>query len=276
MTAYTGSLRGVTFGKGTDYEFAAAPTGLGVTEVRSGDINLPRQDGILAGDDYLGGRTFVFDLNILGDDDIDAEALAQDLAAAFAPSRTDLDLTFTLSDTEYVAVGRPRGADVKVDNIIQGHGRARCVFRCTDPRLFGAEVSTAISLPAGTDGLLFPAEAPFVFGALSSPGEAILNNAGRYETDWTATFTGPLTSPRIEHVELGRTLAFTGLTINTGETLELDSRAKSALLNGTASRYSSLSSTSRWWTLPVGNSTIRFRAASGSGTLEVRHRPAYL
>jgi hypothetical protein len=215
----------------------------------------------------------------LCDSDTEVEVASLALNATFAPVRTDVPLTLELSGSpsSYTLFGRPRGCVLGLELMPTGFVvRALGSFLATDPRKLGAETSTAIGLPAGAAGLLFPAEAPFVFGGLSSPGEALVNNAGTYETDWTATFTGPLTAPVIEHVSLGRSLSFTGLTIAAGETLELDSRTKSALLNGTASRYSSLSSTSRWWTLPVGNSTIRFRAGSGSGTLEVRHRPAYL
>jgi len=276
---WTATLRTVTMGKGTTYPWAEMPDGFGLPDICSADIDLPRHDGILAGDDFLGGRRLVFDVHINATAQGVAETAVNTLKAVWGPSHVDvpLDLRLTGTPTEYRLYGRPRGCSVQLDRKFRsGVMRARCEFLATDPRLFGAETTTVIGLPAGTAGLLFPAEAPFVFGGLSSPGEALVNNTGTYETDWTATFTGPLTSPIIEHVGLGRSLSFTGLTIATGETLELDSRTKSALLNGTASRYSSLSASSRWWTLPVGNSTIRFRAGSGSGILTVRHRPAYL
>lgn len=279
MTPWTAELQGLTIGAGTGYRWATMPEGFGVSDYRSQDAMLPRQDGVVAGDDRLSGRMITFDVHVLGTSAVTAEQAANTLKGVFSPLQADVEMSFNLSGgvDGYTVFGRPRSCPVVLDKkFLGGALRARCSFWATDPRLFGAEVTTIIALPAGTAGLLFPAEAPFVFGGLSSPGEAIINVGGEYDTDWTATFAGPVTAPRIEHVELGRALSFPTLSIAIGETLVLDSRTKSVLLNGTTSRYSSLSSGSRWWVLSTGPHTIRFRAGSGTGDVTIRHRPAYL
>lgn len=279
MTPWTAVVQGLTIGAGTAYRWATMPEGFGMSDYRSQDALLPRQDGVVAGDDRLSGRMITFDVHVLGTGAVSVEQAANALKGAFAPLQTDVEMTFNLAGgvDGYSVFGRPRSCPMVLDKkFLGGALRARCSFWATDPRLFGAQVTTGLNLPSGESGLAFAALAPFVFALAASPGEGVLNNAGEYETDWTATLTGPLTAPRLEHVEQGRILSFPTLSIGTGETLTLDSRTKSVLLNGTSSRYSSLSAGSRWFVLPKGNSTIRFGAASGSGTVDIRHRPAYL
>lgn len=278
MIDWTATLRGVTVGAGTAYRWASMPTGLlGYSELRVGDVPIPRADGVFAGDDRLGGRTIVFDVHILGTSRTSAETAAAALAGAWSPSRVDVELGVRLSGTpaEYSLFGRPRGCDIAIDRkMLAGVLRARCTFLATDPRRFGALVNATLALPSGTSGLPFPAAAPFVWGA-GSGGNVSVNQAGTVDTDWTATISGPITTPRIEHVELGRSLAV-NLSLAAGETLVLDSRSKSILLNGTASRYSSLTSGSRWFQLPPGTSTVRLTGAGGSGSAQFSYRPAYL
>lgn len=279
MTPWTAVINGLTIGAGTAYRWATMPEGFGMSDYRSQDAMLPRQDGVVAGDDRLSGRMITFDVHVIGATGVTVEQAANALKGAFAPRQADVTAMFNLAGgvDGYTVFGRPRSCPVVLDKKFMGGVlRARCSFWATDPRLFGAEVTTVIALPSGVSGLLFPASAPFVFGLAASPGSAVVTNGGTYATDWSATLSGPLTSPQIEHLGTGRLLGFTSLTIASGETLILDSRTKTALLNGTSSRYSSLSAASRWFDLPVGASTIRFTAASGSGSVDFRHRPAYL
>ena len=89
------------------------------------------------------------------------------------------------------------------------------------------------------------------------------------------TFTGPVVSPTIEHTGQSRRLEFTG-TLAAGETLVVDSLARTVLLNGTSSRYSWLTSLSQWFTLEPGANNLRYTAASGTGTCQVDFRSAWM
>lgn len=279
MTAWTATVEGVTIGAGTKYRWATMPEGFGVDGYRTGDIPFPRQDGVVAAEDRLNGRMIAFDVWVLGDgNDQLAETRALTLKGAFQPKQADVEMTFSLTEAvAYTVRGRPRGCTVVLDKKFPaGVARARCSFWCTDPRLYGELSDIVLSLPSGTAGLTFPAAAPFAFGALTTPGEAIIVNTGTYETDWSAYITGPIDGPSIEVVEQGRVLALPSLSLAVGEYLFFDSRTKSILLNDFASRYSSLSAASRWWMMPPGTSTIRFRGNSGSGQLTFLMSSAYL
>lgn len=275
MNNYTATLNGLTIGSGTIYRWTAWPSGLGTADIRSQDTTRPRRNGVTPGDDLLGARTITFEVTIQGAQS-DLEAALAALNIAFAPSAADtwLDLRLTGNPSEYAFRGRPRGVEWDLSRRFTfGLADARCTFVATDPIKYGAELSQTIGLPSGTAGLSFPALGPFVFGA-SSGGEATITNAGTTPVDWIATITGPITTPRLEMVGLSRRVSF-NLAVAAGETLVLDSRSGSALLNGTTPRTSTLQPGSRWWQLPVGSSTLRLRAASGSGTAEISWRNGY-
>jgi phage-related protein len=81
-------------------------------------------------------------------------------------------------------------------------------------------------------------------------------------------------NPSITHQELGLTLAF-NITIAAGDYLLVDSNARTVLLNGTASRYSTLVQPN-WFDLsPLTSNTIRFNGASGAGTMTFSYRNAW-
>jgi hypothetical protein len=78
---------------------------------------------------------------------------------------------------------------------------------------------------------------------------------------------GPCTNPIIYNTTQGKQLAFTGLTINAGEFLEIDTRNKTIRYLGNAadSRYNTLvPAVSSWWTLQPGANTLRFAPATSS------------
>lgn len=272
--SYTAQLRGLNIGAGTVYRWSSFPAGFGLPPVRSDDIMLPDRDGELAGIDRLAGRTLVFEVYCLEDDAATVEATANFLKAAWRPSDTDLELKFTLARGEYSLFGRPRACDVVITKtLLGGVLAARLEFKAMDPRLFGIENATTIALPGGGTGLTFNATPNFSFGGAATGGEDTIANDDVVDTDWTADFNGPLTDPSIEHVETGYALRLTG-SILTGETLTLDSRTRSIVLNGTSSRYSWLNGGSRWFVFVPGSNTVRFRANAGSGNVVITWRNA--
>lgn len=276
MDADTALLNGVTFGAGQDIFWSAWPSGLGTPEIRTDDRPRPRRRGITAGDDLLGARVVEFEVRTVGTR-AEIEQRLTDLSAAFAPSDTDtiLGLKITGTPSDYALRGRPRGCEWGLSRSFTfGVADARCVFVCTDPLKYGPEITDTIDLASGDPGLVFGAEAPFVFAAAGG-GEAVIANDGTAPVDWIATFTGPLTSPRLEWVEGGRSLGF-DLTIDDGDTLVVDTFSSSALLNDETPRTSTLIAGSRWWSLPVGSSTFRFTAGSGSGSVQIVHRDGYV
>lgn len=274
MTIYTASLRSLALGVGTGYMWRKPPTGLGVGSYRTSRLGRQFSDGVQPlGGDLLPSREVVFDLQVQGTPaDIEAALLA--LSQAWAPVRSGvLPLSVTLTGDTRTLFGRPIGVEFDIEQMDINIAHARCVFEATDPRMFSASVSSiTLGLSSG-GGMTFPLTFPLTFGAGSdSDGSAV--NAGTFETNWTATIVGPVTTPRITLGATGEVVEL-DIDVPTGSTLVVSSADGSVLLNGSP-RQSSVSLRSRFFALPSGTNTIRFRAASGTGSCTFAWRSASL
>jgi hypothetical protein len=278
MTAYTASLNGLQIGDGTDFKFATEPTGLGSGSYRVSRIDR-RSDGIrAAGPDLLPSRMVTFDLELFDGRQFAAggsAAVEQDLdllKAAWQPVTSGVvALTLELSNGERLLYGRPVEVEVDLTQLLYGIARARCVFEATDPRLFSSTLSSiTLGLTAG-GGMTFPLTFPLTFGA-GSDSDGVAVNTGTYRTPWTATITGPVTTPRLTLASTGEYVELDG-DIPAGSSLVVSSDDQSILFNGSP-RQSWLTLASRWWQLPAGSNTVRFRAAAGSGSCQFSWRSA--
>lgn len=151
----------------------------------------------------------------------------------------------------------------------------RVQWQALDPRQYDtALTSTVVNLPLTSGGWVFPWTFDWTFGGGSAGGVVFATNSGSAPAPWTARFDGPLVNPAITHQELGLTLLF-NITLAAGEFLIIDSNSRTVLLGGTASRYSTLAQPN-WFDLsPLTSNTIRFNAASGTGTLTFSYRNAW-
>ncbi|MFN0028411.1 MAG: phage distal tail protein [Acidimicrobiales bacterium] len=132
------------------------------------------------------------------------------------------------------------------------------------------------SLPSAGGGLSFPLTFPRTYGAVATGGTILAVNAGSFDTGCTFRIDGPAVNPKIESVTAGKTLAI-NITLLVGEFLVIDTQYRTVLLGGTTSRYSSLDSTSRWFSLAPGTNEIAFRAATSTvASLTAVWRSAWL
>jgi phage-related protein len=157
------------------------------------------------------------------------------------------------------------------------YGKTDVRFEATDPWIYSnTEKSVTASPGTTTGGLHFPLDFPLVFGVGSSGGSGSATNAGTAPAPWTATITGSTPNPKITHVESGKWLELSGLTVEVGQTLEFDSKQRSILLNGTASRRGLLTPASTWFALQPGSNTIQFSSGGvTTGQLTFKWRDTY-
>jgi phage-related protein len=96
-------------------------------------------------------------------------------------------------------------------------------------------------------------------------GSGSFVNAGDDDAYPLIRIYGPVTEPVLDNNTQGKSLTFAGLTLSATEYLEIDTRAKTILLNGDTanSRYDKLVfPTSDWWWLSPGINLIRFHPAT--------------
>lgn len=133
------------------------------------------------------------------------------------------------------------------------------ILTAPDPRRYSDTLTTSsIGLPvASGGGLVFPLVFPLAFGSGAAGGEMTLVNAGTTAAWPTWTILGPVTGPFITNATTGDTLTFDPtFVIGSGQTLVIDSDAKSVKLQGVNRRDALV--TANWFQLEPGSTIIRF------------------
>jgi hypothetical protein len=203
----------------------------------------------------------------------------QQLLAAFAVQAIELPLLCGDNGNRLINC-RPR--NVAVPRKMPYHGvfnvEALVELVATDPRIYSATQSTATTgLATSSGGMMFPATFPLSFGSVGSGGIVTVTNAGQFATDAIFTINGPVVNPIIENVTAGAMLTL-GITLASGDSLVLNTANKSIVLNGTASRTSTLLVGSAWFSLAPGATQLRYRnnGAFTASQLGVAFRSAWL
>lgn len=143
--------------------------------------------------------------------------------------------------------------------------------------------TVSISADTGTSaGLTFSVIFPVTWPAGTQAGLAELASDSTLDVFPVLRMYGPCTGPQVTLENTSETLKFlSSLVLSAGEYVEVDTEARTALLNGTVSRLSDLDySVSEWITLRAGETNrVRYHPASGVGTgshLEILYRNAWL
>ena len=213
-------------------------------------------------------------------------ALTQRLRAFTSPRlRPELYMRFSEDDPELVVtMRRSQFSDLWEP---QRGQRSRVTVQWVAPYgiLESAELHTATVNASGSPGGLgreydldfdrdYPADAP--------SGSVEVTNAGTIDAYPVLRLYGPWADETsIENLETGKALVFDGLTVAAGDFLEIDTRAKTILLNGDTSdsRFQYLVfPDSQWWTLIPGAQRIRFQSETftAPAQAQIRWRDAYL
>lgn len=275
-------FRDLLMGGTTDYSILEISGLLDLPDIVSSDQGRLRRHGLRAGDDFLAGRSVVVVMEVYATSDALYQTAIQNLKTALRPGVDEVPLVFQLpavaGGSKFQVNARVRRVDWPVTlNHYFRKDEITVEFYSTDPRLYATSLSTgSATLPTAGGGLTFDATASFTFGATSTGGELNLLNSGSWQTPVVFRIDGPVQTPRIIHNGLGKELELS-LTVASGDYVLLDSESRTVLLNGTASRYSDLTSDSRWFDLEPGNNQISFRGATtAAGSLSATWRSAWV
>ncbi|MGH9087563.1 MAG: hypothetical protein ACRDYZ_05540 [Acidimicrobiales bacterium] len=270
-------------------------TGLGVTSVRTGDSTRPRDTGQLVGLDLLGGRDVALALTVVSDGTSLQNALKR-LAAALQPGgTTETPFWFQLPGLpQLCSMVRVRKRHFPIDlPWSAGLAKVQVLLHSTDPRLYAPTQTSTANLPTPLGGMTFPATFPLSFGGGSATGDVTIDNTGNVEMRPILVITGPCTSPKVANDQAGWSLTFTnpaqtGFTLSTGESLIVDTGARTVLLTtGTgmpAPHENWVVPGSTWPSVDVagvqpGANTLQFSSSDATtvaGQLSVHWAPAFL
>lgn len=271
---------GMVFGRGYEgpgvYFDPGTISGLeDLPNMRGANIERARSHGALLGPQYAGEVSITIQFRIVGSAYIPEQIAALERMTALRQDEQPLAWDFGAGPRmRYCRVTR---RSLPIDPMRHRGGTAAATVQwvATDPRIYGTTQRQAFTGPGMTiGGHGFPHGFPHGFGIATS-GTVAVTNDGNTAAPWSATLTGPLTSPRLRLLDLDGELALSGFELAEGQTLELDSLNRTVLLDGTASRYGSLTSRD-WFDIPAGGATIGFSASSGTGTLSMAWRDTWL
>jgi hypothetical protein len=248
--------------------------------VRNQDSIRGYADGLFSGRDFAGGREIVFDLQIMGDNTNSARFYVNQLRANLLMQQygtSVLEFLLPSRSLQYVNA-RVRARDITIDpDYSYGKARAQVRMLCPDPKIYDAALQTrTVTTPALTSGRTYNRIYNMLYIGSSGSSLVICNNAGSYITYPTFTITGPCTNPIVVNSTTGELLSF-NVTLAASQTLVVNPDLRTVSLNGAAAR-NLLTTSSKWFGFPVGNTNIGFLASSfGAGAqLTIQWQNAYL
>lgn len=206
------------------------------------------------------------------------EVFLDSLKENWAPSTTLIPLYILTNDVGLrVVFVKPLGCQYDWD-ALRRTGMAAITFTAyaEDPRIYSGTLQTTI-LPLGAfvfSGFSFNIAFPFGFGGVSTTSDGqFVNNAGNRPAPVIMTITGPVVNPIILNDTTSSIMQFV-ITLGVGETLVIDTQYHTVRLNGVTNRRSVMT-VPGWFLLQKGNNFIRFRGASGTGTLTLSYRASW-
>ena len=269
-------------------------TGLGRPPVRDNDVDQPSMDGMFAGPDYWAARQVQFDaaIKIPGNAAACHDKVAE-LQAVSDPAAVRLvggqGLTLRVKRPGRPVkqlTGRVRRIDPEYRQVIHGYVPLDIEFVAHDPTWYADEESTT-EIPLGWltgGGFAAPVVAPIYVqdGTVAADRPGWVTNSGDADAWPVVRITGPCANASVIHVASGRTLALPTLNLTAGQWVELDTRPGYRTVTrengGNASVYLSPSSRLDLFTLPPGQSEMRWTAFDATNTARLRltWRDAYI
>jgi hypothetical protein len=273
---------GKALGDGSPFLVAKIDGLLDLPAVTTADKGRLRRHGLIPGDDFTGGRSVVITFEVFGDTVAEFTDAVADLAALTTPGKDEQALVFKIPG---VAGGghrliycRPRKRSLPIGR--EYYYRlplAQVEFVATDPRIYSLfEYNETTTLPSAGGGVTFPLTFPLTFGSVSTGGVIWPFNGGTFATPPKFTITGPVVNPKIMNVTLDKWIQCE-ISLAAGDTLTIDTEKRTIMLNGTASRYHTLTADSKWWELVPGSNEVHYSASTQtSSTLTVLWRAAWI
>lgn len=282
LTDWQWEVRGLVGGPGTDYRTAGLEGFYG-REVDAPDVALA-SGGQVPGLDRITSQsakvlTTSWGKGQLGNSPGQVMEMLQVLSSAWQVGE-DVEFRYCLPGLgTRMMIGRTRRFLPDLEKVKVGYGEAICEFVPSNPlSLDDTELSARTSRELIGDGILAPFATPFSLPANTISGIVEATASGNAPSPWRCVIVGAITNPVLTHIGSGMKIdlrANGGIDLQVGETVVVDSRNKSIILQGTADRRVNLTLGSEWFDLEVGLNHLKLEADSGTGTATFYWRNAW-
>ncbi|QBJ94419.1 hypothetical protein D0Z67_29040 (plasmid) [Streptomyces seoulensis] len=278
-------IGGVIIGAGTPVQVIET-TGLGRPPVRDNDVDQPSADGQFAGPDYWAGRQIQFDaaIRVPGD-----PAACHDVVAALQAATDGTAVRLVGGQGMTLRIKRPgrpvksltvraRKLDPEYKQVVHGYVPLDMEFLAHDPTFY-ADTDSTTEIPLGWltgGGFAAPIAAPIFVqdGTVAADRPGWVTNAGTAPAWPVIRISGPCANVTVIHADSGRTLAMPTLNLAAGRWIEVDTRPGARTVTwdngGNASTYLSPASRIDLFSLPPGQSEMRWTAFDNTNTARMR------
>lgn len=236
LTPTAGSIRGLTFGRGTPRLFNpsdAVDGWLGLPSFQLDRVGRYGGHGDQLSPIHHNGRTVT--VNGFCDQRQDRDFLVQEFMTKMVPNYYDLaedELSLTVAGRTLSCFGRIVARDVKLGT---GWGQGSFAWKfqleSSSAFLFGPPQSVTFPLGSPGAGLLFPATFPVTFPAGVAGGSGVVYNNGTAPADAVYVLNGAQNNPGVANGTTGR-MARVAMTMGAGESLTMNTRDGSVTLDG--------------------------------------------
>lgn len=261
-------------------------SGLGRAPVRDADVDQPSMDGTFAGLDYYASRQVQIDAAIKtpGDSEACEELLATMIDAYDDPAvrlsgGVGIPLRIKRPGRPVKRLtGRMRRFDPAYEQAKHGYMPLDIEFIAQDPTFY-ADTVTVTEIPLGWltgGGFASPVTSPIFVqdGSVAADRPGWVHNLGTGAAWPVIRITGPCATVTVTNVETGRALSMPTLDLNAGQWVEIDTRPGYRTITrnngGNASTLMSPGSRIDLFSLPVGQSEMRWTAFDNTNTARMR------
>lgn len=286
---WTGTLNGLAFGAGTNYQLVSltgwkqmTATAYGGSSLGSGTYPAPKPyaNGSWAAPYYAPQKTVALELDVITAPGDFAAAVAALEAATPPPGASVVALSLQLDGVTTTVYGPVTQRDIPTVFEYQfGLTRATIQVEPFDVRRFGAALSATTNLPTTAGGLTWPITFPAVWSAVQQTGVITLTNSGDADGPLTVQINGPCVSPTLTHTDADGNVSVLALslTVASGDYISIDMENEIVLYNGQSSRNGWITSRG-WFTFTPGANTVAFTAGAynSAASCTVTATPAWI
>lgn len=242
--------------------------------VDSGNVSRPASHGSWAGNKLSGQRIITWEGRFATSPAAWATRLKTLREAFSLPLGTEEEeIVIRLHDEMLLSYGAVRARSLPADKRFAAYGANLVIqFECSDPRRYSVtENSLILAFPTETEsGLEYPISYDLYYGeSPSTSGD--FENDGNVFTPVVIEISGPVTGPEVKNLTLDRILKF-DITLAESETLVIDTRSGTVLLNNLADRLYTRSLSSvplQSFGLTPGINSLNISADSWSAPAEI-------
>lgn len=208
--------------------------------VDSSNTLRPASHGAWVGKKLVGQRMITWTGRISTENRSEYQNAMKLLRDTFIPAvgTEELSIVIRTRDETLMAFGTVTQRQIPMDYAYSYYGaKVTIQFECSDPRKYSlGEETVFISMPSlASDGLDYPLVYPLDYGAAVLPNSLIIDNSGNAPTPVIMNFVGPVTNPTLINQTTSERLSF-GIVLAAEDTLTVNTRLGTVLLNGVADR----------------------------------------